>query len=172
MKKEIKSQKKFTEGLLLIYLIVISWIILLKMQFDISLLKNMNFRNVNLIPFAGSAIVNGQVFVSEIILNIVIFIPFGLYISMLNKEWGIIKKVAPVFGVSLAFEVLQYIFAIGGSDITDLLGNTLGGIIGIGVFWILSKILKERTIKILNVLALIGTIVVVGFFGLIIISNI
>lgn len=38
------------------------------------------------------------------------------------------------FSVTLLYEVVQYIFAIGASDITDLLGNTLGGVIGIALF--------------------------------------
>ena len=42
-----QNQKKLTAGLLLIYLVVLSWIILLKMEFDITILKNMNFRSVN-----------------------------------------------------------------------------------------------------------------------------
>jgi glycopeptide antibiotics resistance protein len=61
-------------------------------------------------------------------------------------------------GVSLLFELIQYIFTIGGSDITDLISNTLGGVIGIGFYIVFSRILKEKTNKILNILALIGTI--------------
>ncbi|MGO1043636.1 VanZ family protein [Clostridioides difficile] len=164
-------QYNITKGLLIVYIIVMTWIILFKMQLDISLLKNMNLRNINLIPFADSLIVNGRVDISEIILNIAVFVPFGVYLCMLKEDWSFIKKVAPIFGVSLAFETLQYIFAIGASDITDLIGNTLGGVIGIIIFELLSKIFKNKTKMIINVLALIGTILVIGFLGLIIIVN-
>ncbi len=167
-----QNQKKLTAGLLLIYLVVLSWIILLKMEFDITILKNMNFRSVNLIPFYESVIVNGKIDISEIILNIVAFIPFGLYISMLKKEWGIAKKIAPIFTVSLVYEIIQYVFAIGASDITDLIGNTLGGVIGIGIFFILSKIIGEKAVKILNILALIGTVLIITVLGALIITNI
>lgn len=166
------KSEKLTKVLLLIYLIILSWIILCKMQLDISLLKNTNYRNINLIPFAGSLITNNRINISEIILNVIVFFPFGLYISMLNEEWKLIKKITPIFIVSLAFETLQYIFAIGGSDITDLIGNTLGGIIGICIFLGLSKLLKDKTIRIINILALIGTIIVVAFLGLLTIANI
>lgn len=166
-----KSQKNITLGLLTVYLIVLTWIILLKMQIDFSLLNNMNLRSINLIPYAGSLIVNGQVDISEIILNIVAFVPFGIYLSMLKEEWSFIRKVIPIFGVSLVFEILQYIFAIGTSDITDLIGNTLGGIIGIVIFGLLSIVLKNKTISIINVLALIGTFFVVAFLGLLTIVN-
>lgn len=166
------KSEKLTKVLLLIYLIILSWVILCKMQLDISLLKNTNYRNINLIPFAGSLITNNRINISEIILNVIVFFPFGLYISMLNEEWKLIKKITPIFIVSLAFETLQYIFAIGGSDITDLIGNTLGGIIGICIFLGLSKLLKDKTIRIINILALIGTIIVVAFLGLLTIANI
>ncbi|EQE44584.1 vanZ like family protein [Clostridioides difficile CD41] len=131
----------------------------------------MNLRSINLIPFAGSLIINNRVDISEIILNVAIFVPFGIYVCMLKEEWSFIKKVIPIFITSLVFETLQYIFALGASDITDLIGNTLGGIIGIAVFMLLSKIFKNNTIKIINVLALIVTIIVVLFLGLVIFAN-
>lgn len=169
--KETK-QKSLTGVLLGIYLIVLSWIILFKMQFDISLLKNMNFRSINLIPFAGSLIVNGKADVSEILLNIIVFVPFGVYLAMLKQKGNLIRKVLLIFGVSLLYEVLQFIFAIGGSDITDLLGNTLGGIIGIGLFAVLHRLLGEKTVRILNILATVGTIGIILFLGLLMIANV
>ncbi|WP_332849549.1 VanZ family protein [Clostridioides difficile] len=150
---------------------ILTWIILFKLQFDISSLETMNLRSINLIPFAGSLIINNRVDISEIILNVAIFVPFGIYVCMLKEEWSFIKKVIPIFITSLVFETLQYIFALGASDITDLIGNTLGGIIGIAVFMLLSKIFKNNTIKIINVLALIVTIIVVLFLGLVIFAN-
>lgn len=168
----MKSRKhNITKGLFIVYIIILTWIILFKLQFDISSLETMNLRSINLVPFAGSLIINNRVDISEIILNVVIFVPFGIYVCMLKEEWSFIKKVIPIFITSLAFETLQYIFALGASDITDLIGNTLGGIIGIAVFMLLSKIFKNNTIKIINVLGLIVTIIVVLFLGLVIFAN-
>ncbi|MDN9637804.1 glycopeptide resistance protein VanZ1 [Clostridioides difficile] len=168
----MKSRKhNITKGLFIVYIIILTWIILFKLQFDISSLETMNLRSINLVPFAGSLIINNRVDISEIILNVAIFVPFGIYVCMLKEEWSFIKKVIPIFITSLAFETLQYIFALGASDITDLIGNTLGGIIGIAVFMPLSKIFKNNTIKIINILALIVTIIVVLFLGLVIFAN-
>lgn len=69
------------------------------------------------------------------------------------------------------YEVLQYCFAIGASDITDLLGNTFGGIIGIGLFAVCVGIMGERTVKILNILAAAGTVIVVAFLALLVVAN-
>ncbi|MCC0641967.1 MULTISPECIES: VanZ family protein [unclassified Clostridioides] len=168
----MKSKEyNITKGLFVVYIILLTWIILFKMQFDISSLETMNLRNINLVPFAGSLIVNNRVDISEIILNVAIFVPFGIYLCILKEEFSFIKKIVPIFITSLVFETLQYIFAIGASDITDLIGNTLGGIIGIVVFMLLSKIFKHKTMKIINVLALIVTAIVVLFLGLLIIEN-
>lgn len=141
------EQFKLTKVLLKIYLVILTWIILFKMQLNIMFLINMNFRSINLIPFAASSIVNGKIDISEIVLNMIAFIPFGVYLSMLKPEWNFIQKVLPIFGLSFMYESLQYIFAIGGSDITDLLGNTFGGIIGIGLFVILRRLLEKRQFR-------------------------
>ena len=91
---------------------------------------------------------------------------------MLKPDWRFIKKVILIAAVSLLFEIIQYIFAIGGTDITDFIGNTLGGIIGVGVYHALFKfITKKHTNKTLNFLALIGTICFLLLFGFIFLAD-
>ena len=167
----MKQNRKLTKVLLMVYLLALTWIILLKLQVDFSNLRDMNYRSVNLIPFAGSVIVNGRVNVSEILLNIAAFVPFGIYVSMLKPDGGFWKMVLPIFCVSLFYEAMQYVLAIGGSDITDLIGNTLGGVVGIGVFAVLYRLFGRKVIKVLNVLALIGTVAAVAFLALLVIAN-
>lgn len=154
-------QHKITVGLLVIYLFAMNWIILFKMQFSLtSLLQVTNFRSINLVPFVGTAVYNNQLHFSEIFYNILIFVPFGIYISILKPYWLFLLKLAPIAGVSLLFETLQYIFIIGGSDITDFLANTLGGIIGILIFLIFKKLFKNKATKLLILLAILGTVAV------------
>lgn len=102
--------------------------------------------SINLIPFKSSAEVNGSFQLKEIIKSIIIFMPFGIYICMIKNKWNILKKVAPIFFTSLALEAAQFIFPIGAADITDLIGNTIGGILGIGVYVIFTKLYKELVI--------------------------
>lgn len=156
-------------SLLVIYLVVVTWIILFKMTFSFQELPS--FRNINLIPFAGSLIVNNQIDFSEIINNVLIFVPFGIYINMLKPDWSLLKKVAPIASISLLFEVIQFIFAIGGTDITDFIGNTFGGLIGISIHLVLCKFFKTKTNQILNALALIGTVCVVALLILLVLVN-
>ena len=92
--------------------------------------------------------------------------------------WGFrnksaLKVIGSVLGISLAYEIIQFIFAIGASDITDLISNTLGGIIGIALVYVLSIVLKDKTHKILNRIAIVCTVLVVAFlFMLLAVNNI
>ncbi|MGG0474509.1 VanZ family protein [Priestia aryabhattai] len=160
MKKLKNNRNKITVGLFAIYLFALTWIIVFKMQFSLQELPD--FRKINLIPFAGSAKVNNQIYFNEIIYNVLAFIPFGIYISMLKPNWSFLKKIAVIAGVSLLFEVLQFIFAIGASDITDLIGNALGGIIGVGVYIVFCKLFSTKANKILNILTSLGVIFLVA----------
>ncbi|MGG0250564.1 VanZ family protein [Peribacillus frigoritolerans] len=166
MEKSKNNQKKITAGLLAVYLFALTWIIVFKMQFSFQGLPD--FREINLIPFAGSANVNNQIDFNEIIYNVLAFIPFGIYISMLKSNWSFLKRITVIAGVSLLFEGLQFIFALGASDITDFMGNTLGGIIGVGVYIVFCKLFSTKATKILNVLASIGTIFIVALLLLLI----
>lgn len=160
MERNKNNQVKLTFGLFTVYFLVLIWIILFKMQSSFHNLPH--YRGMNLIPFTGSVNKNNRLDFSEIILNMLVFIPFGLYSGMLKPNWSFWKKVITIAGVSLSFELLQFLFAIGETDITDLISNTLGGVAGIGFYIAFSKILKEKTNKILNIVALIGTICIVG----------
>ena len=112
-----------------------------------------------------------QLYISEIINNIIVFVPVGIYICMLKENWSILRKISVGFFISLGIEVLQFILSIGATDITDLIGNTLGGIIGIGVFYLFSKLFKNKTNSIINTLALIATILLLAFISILLIAN-
>lgn len=162
----MKSEKRNTLTIILfvVYMLLLTGVILFKLPFYSEKLSD-GIRVINLIPFQGSFDKNGVIILREIIDNILLFIPLGIYICMLKSKWPFMKKTLPAIGLSLTFEVIQFIFAIGRSDITDVLGNMLGGVIGIGIYVLLSKIFKNRTVKVVNVFALAVTIYVVLRFA-------
>ena len=162
-------QRNLTRILFAIYFLILVWILLFKMRFSLDELYKS--RSINLIPFMGSVVVNGRIYINEIIDNILVFIPLGIYICMLKEDWSILRKISVGFFISLGIEVLQFILAIGATDITDLIGNTLGGIIGIGVFYLFSKLFKNKTNKIINTLALIATILLVSMISILLLAN-
>ena len=164
------KSKKLTLGLLIFYLIVLTWIIVFKMQFPFSGSLS-EIRNINLIPFGGSLIVNGEISFSEIIKNALVFIPFGILIGVLWDKKTFVKKILPIILTSFIFETLQFIFGIGASDITDIISNSLGGVIGVAITIVISKIFKNNWQKIINVISLIGCIVLTLFITMLILAN-
>ena len=164
----MKNEKKITVALLIVYLLVLSWIILFKLQFSFSALDHI--REINLIPFGGSVIANGKVDFDEIINNAIVFIPVGAYFSLLFNK-SALKAIGSVFGISFVYEIIQFIFAIGASDITDLITNTTGVLVGVGLYYLLKKIFKEKTNKIILALAAIVTILFVSLIVIILINN-
>jgi len=152
--KENNKTNKFTNVLFIIYLIVLFWILLFKLGVRFSYMQN---RNVNLIPF-------GKIDVSETILNVVIFVPLGIYAGVLFKRWGFVKKLFFFFLTSLMFEGLQFIFRIGAFDITDIITNISGGIIGLSIFQAIEKLFNNsvKSQKFITIIAAIGTVLMIS----------
>ena len=157
--------KKTTHILFTIYLFLIIWIILFKLSVSIEQLPH--FRSFNLIPFYYPNETTYQI--KEVLENMIIFIPFGLYLKTLNINSE--RTVFLGFLLSLSLELSQYIFCIGASDITDLITNTTGVLVGVGLYYLLKKIFKEKTNKIILVLASIITILFVSLSVMILVNN-
>lgn len=168
----MKSSKKWTGVLWVlagIYLVVLTWMILFKGS--VSWPEFGQYRSINLIPFDASVIVNGRLYLSEIWMNVLAFIPLGLYTGLLRPRWPVRAWCLTGLEVSLLFEILQYIFGIGATDITDVITNTTGSIIGVLLFLLLRKFLKEKTSKFLTVIAAVATVVILGLILLVLIAN-
>ena len=163
------NSKKITLGLLIFYLLILTWIILFKLSFSINELPHI--RNINLIPFGQSLIVNGTISYTEIIQNMLAFIPFGIFVYILWDKKTFIIKLIPIVLTSLIFEVIQYICAIGASDITDLLANSLGGIIGLLTAFVITKVFKNP-VKVINIVCLVFASLLTLLIGILILANI
>ncbi len=157
--------RKLTIALFAFYLLALSALILFKTRMSFRFLHLMfNFADpnvrtsVNLVPFGGMLVLNGRPDYNEIILNGLVFVPFGVFLSMLGKKKSFASLFLPIFLTSLLFEVAQYVFSLGASDITDVLANTLGGLLGVGIFYVLRKLCKEKVYGICNAAALAFTI--------------
>lgn len=163
------TSKKVTFGLFAFYLLALGWIILLKFQFSFAVLDHI--RNINLIPFSESVIANGRIDFREIILNVFAFVPFGVFAYALWQEKSFLSQIIPIFLTSLGFEVIQFIFAIGATDITDLITNTLGGIIGIGIAFVISRIFKNNWKKYINIIGFVCAVLLSLFILFLLLAN-
>jgi len=160
--KNNNSINKLTIVLFIIYLIALFWILLFKLGVRFSYMGN---RNVNLIPFSELVTLNGKIDLGEIIMNVVIFVPLGIYAGILFKRWLWGKNLFFFFLTSLIVEGLQFILRVGAFDITDIITNTLGGIIGLMIFKAIEKLLRNslKAQKFINIIALVGTSLMVLF---------
>ena len=158
-----QTRRILTRALFTIYAIMLTGVILVKLPF--SLQGAGSERIVNLVPLAGSFTADGALLVGEIIENALVFVPLGIFIGALKGDWSFAKKIRPIIGITVAFEALQYLLAIGRADITDVLSNTLGGLVGIGCHAALGKLFKQRTNAVIDAAALIMTVCALVFFA-------
>ena len=162
--KVSNGTNKLTIVLFIAYLITLFWILLFKLGVRFSYMEN---RSVNLIPFSG------KIDLGETILNVVIFVPLGIYAGILFKRWIFGKKLFFFFIFSSMVEGLQFILKAGAFDITDTITNTLGGIIGLLMFKAIEKGFKNsvKAQKIINTIASIGTFLMIVFLILLKTNN-
>jgi glycopeptide antibiotics resistance protein len=159
--KHNNSANKLTIVLFSIYLVALFWILLFKLGVRFSYMED---RKVNLIPFE-TLISNGKIGLGEIIMNVVIFVPLGLYAGVLFKRWNFLKNLFFFFLTSLIVEGLQFILSVGAFDITDTITNTLGGVIGLMIFRAIAKVFKSsgRAQRSINIIAAAGTVLMILF---------
>ncbi|MCY0904368.1 VanZ family protein [Arthrobacter sp. H14-L1] len=83
---------------------------------------------------------------ANVVRNVLIFIPLGVYVSWLRHWAAVWLTVLTVASVSVAVEIIQGVFAVGASDIDDVILNCVGGIMGILTFRLLSVILRDQSL--------------------------
>lgn len=77
---------------------------------------------------------------NNLIGNVVIFFPLGIYLSLLKN---IKHPLISVVFFSFTAEIIQFTFNLGIFDIDDIILNTIGGAIGIIVIKILTYLIKN-----------------------------
>ena len=71
----------------------------------------------------------------------------------------------------MLLEIMQFLLAVGASDITDFLANTAGGILGILLYNVFSRCFKAKTQTILSVTALVCTMAFMVLLVMILSAN-
>lgn len=166
MKNKAKS---VTIVLTTIYSFIVVWIILFKMSTLSEIPYLDHIRNINLIPFHYDDETSSHL--SEVLENVMIFIPLGVYLKMLKITDA--KAILLGMTFSLGLEILQFILAVGASDITDIMTNTAGAAIGVGIYAILSLVFRksEKLDKVLCILASICTFLLISMIAILLFAN-
>ncbi len=149
----------------LIYLWLLSEILLFKVvPFEKILTTDREFvRRISLVPFDSIKLYyangNFNIFgLLNVIGNIIIFVPLGIYMELYCKKRN---TIVTIFSISIVVELVQYIFGIGIMDIDDVLLNTIGGIVGVVCYKVLKLIFRsdDKVKKVVIMLVLLGTII-------------
>lgn len=132
--------KQLSKIVFALYVLTLLWLVLFKFSFDLTgILLEHQSRSINLIPFWDYA-----KSLREMIDNFIVFIPFGLLLSVVFKQTDFWRKLAYIGAFSVAVEAVQYILAIGRTDITDVLMNTTGGLVGLALYRFGSKYISSK----------------------------
>jgi len=175
-RKEMRSRKTIN-GLLLIgmvfYILLLLWMILFKYVMPWELFSQSRYfsRSMNLLPFFD--VIKGNFTMLDIYGNILVFIPMGIYISMFSSRTRWYINLLKVAGISFGIELVQYLLAIGASDTTDIVTNSIGGLIGILIYMLIRKAVKtpERARSFITVCSMVVMVAAAGLVGTLLIVN-
>jgi glycopeptide antibiotics resistance protein len=95
------------------------------------------------------------------ILNMLIFVPFGILITHFIKKKRVVKALLITFIISLIIELFQLYTIIGAFMLNDLLINVIGGLIGSILYIIITKNNKYNVYNILLILFIFIELIIV-----------
>lgn len=95
--------------------------------------------------------------------NVALFLPLGFFVYQAlrhfrRSRFSFIETVLFAGLTSLVIELLQWVFAIGFSDVDDLLCNTVGGLIGATI----AVVSSSTSRRILSAFTLAGSLIVMA----------
>ena len=156
-------------------LFYLSFIIYILSLFQIVTTSDLNtLSGNNFIPFKEILRydLGSRLFIKNVIGNILLFLPFGFFVSFILKSDSIFEIIDISIITSVTIECVQMV--IGRVfDIDDILLNLIGGILGWSIYLLLSRfydklpkiIKKEAILDIIALFVLVGVIfIVIGWF--------
>ena len=81
----------------------------------------------------------------EAVMNVLVFIPVGLALCLAIRRIRWWKTVVIGMALSVGIELLQLVFKRGCADIDDVIHNTLGCVIGYGLYWAVARRVYSAT---------------------------
>lgn len=146
MKRKIRMG---TLVFLVLYLMIIVYVCFFSEHYGRTELAN-TYR-YNLVPFKEimrfytyREFIGMKAFVLNLFGNVLAFIPFGVMMPIISWRYrGFFKVTGLTFLLSLSIECIQLLTRVGSFDVDDLILNTLGGIVGFCIFWVLNQIRRR-----------------------------
>jgi glycopeptide antibiotics resistance protein len=145
-------------ALFAVYLVLLTWTVIWKLDVPYIGAAALLPRPIKLIPFLPSAEAGASAPL-EVFANVLLFVPFGLYLGLLAPTWAWWRWTGVFLAASLALEVAQHLLSTGSFDTTDVIVNAVGGLAGIALLAWAQRRLQARTAPVMTRVCLIGTVV-------------
>ena len=145
-------------ALFVVYLALLVWVVLWKLEAPWD--AEPGGRIVKLVPFVATSGAGAST-PFDVVANLLLFLPFGLYLGLLAPAWRWWKVAGAAATVSVALELMQYVLAVGSSDLTDVVVNTAGAVTGLGLLAVTRRRLRTRTATVMTRACAIGTVLAV-----------
>lgn len=125
------------------YAVFVIWNILFKYASPIELFSEKRYfsRSINLIPFGD--LLCGNYLKLDVWGNILLFAPLGVYLGIYTPKKPYVNLMTAV-SASVFLEIMQYVFGLGATDITDVIYNAFGFVSGSAVYYSAAKLIKDR----------------------------
>lgn len=139
------KQTLLTNTVMFIYLTFVLYFTLMPIIASLPHVFNHAYQPMNLTPFIDVLNQRGD-FIRQILLNVLMTIPFGFLLPFVkNHKINLAKVILYTFLLSLTIEILQPLISnLRSSDITDIITNILGGIIGYLIYLIFRPLIQKR----------------------------
>lgn len=130
-----------------VYFLTMMHLVFFPIEVNLGEYRNLTpwYKSTNFIPVL-------TIDVKTFVLNIIMLMPFGMYLPFLSRKIRSVKQAARLgFYVSLSFELTQLAIRIllgsgRSTDINDLIANTLGAVIGFLLIRQLLRISQAQTV--------------------------
>lgn len=184
----MKTEKTFKNLIiisLILYIFLLLFIVMLKTIMPNDLIPNYNFlstmtleermiRGFKILEFYKIEYelgIIGRTIILDI-LNIIIFIPFGILLTHCFKTKRVLKTVLVSLVFSTIIEMFQLISIIGSFMLNDLIINVIGGLIGSIIYIVVTKGKKYTVYNILLIIFILVSSLIITNSLISLISNI
>ncbi len=134
----------FVNTVMYIYLTFVLYFTLMPVIASMPFVFRHSYRSMNLVPFIDVTLGRGD-FARQILLNIVMTMPFGFLLPLVKPgRMNLAKVILLTFLLSFGIEIMQLLLSnFRSSDITDIITNVTGGVVGYGFYLIFRPLVNS-----------------------------
>lgn len=151
-----------------VYLALLVWLVLWKLH--LPFVGRDDMREIKLVPFVGGGGFGASAPL-EVIGNVAVFAPFGIHLGMLAPRWRWWRVAVIVAAASAVLEAIQYLTAVGSSDVSDVIANTAGGLVGFGMLVLARRRLGAGGVRLVTAALALGTGAALLLSGVVVASS-